>query len=422
MNRHLFPAAVFFGSLVSSVACAADDPPPKTIEELWRIIQAQQAEIEALKNQQKATTEKAQAADEKAEAAVVAIEETSRKPASAASWADRTHIGSYGEMHYRNWNGKGGASNEDQIDFTRFVLSLGHQFTDRLRLFTEVELEHAFVEGGEEDEDGAPGELELEQAYIEYDLTPSQHLRGGIFLIPVGILNETHEPTTFYGVIRNPVETNIIPTTWWAGGVEALGEIAPGWSYAAAFSEGLKTDAEDDYAIRAGRQKTAEADAKDPAYTARIKWTGIPGIEMGGTVQYQSNISQSTDPDAGSAWLYSAHGIYASDHFGLRALYAYWDLNGSGPKSLGADIQKGWYIEPAWRFNDKLGIFARYNQWDNLAGSDSGAAHNSKKRQWNAGVNWWPYPNVVLKADYQNQNNADGVEQDGLNLGIGYAF
>ena len=75
------------------------------------------------------------------------------------------------------------------------------------------------------------GEIELEQAYVEYDLTENHHAKAGVFLLPVGILNETHEPPTFYGVERNPVESNIIPTTWWAGGIAANGEIAPGWSY-----------------------------------------------------------------------------------------------------------------------------------------------------------------------------------------------
>ena len=38
-------------------------------------------------------------------------------------------------------------------------------------------------------------------------------------LVPVGFLNEVHEPPTFYGVERNPVEKNVIPTTWWEGGI-----------------------------------------------------------------------------------------------------------------------------------------------------------------------------------------------------------
>ena len=76
-------------------------------------------------------------------------------------------------------------------------------------------------------------------------------------------------------------------------------------------------------------------------------------------------------------------------------------------------------IEPSYRFfNDKLGIFARYNQWDNAAGNSS----DTEKQQWDVGLNWWPHEQVVLKADYQFQDNDDGREQDGFNLGVGYEF
>ena len=104
--------------------------------------------------------------------------------------------------------------------------------------------------------------------------------------------------------------------------------------------------------------------------------------------------------------------------FGLRALYARWDLDGPGPESVGADKQEGFYIEPSYRFNDKLGIFTRFNQWDNAAGNST----KSGKQQIDVGLNWWPHEDVVLKADYQFQDNDNDKEQDGFNLGVGYQF
>ncbi|MEE8342936.1 MAG: porin, partial [Gammaproteobacteria bacterium] len=231
-------------------------------------------------------------------------------------------------------------------------------------------------------------------------------------------LNETHEPTTFFGVERNPVEKNIVPTTWWAGGAALSGELAPGFSFDLAVHEGLKTSAGDSYKPRSGRQKTSKADANDLAATARLRWAGYPGVEIAGSFQYQEDITQGTDPSAGSASLYEIHAIWSRGPFGLRALYARWDLDGSGPKAIGADEQDGFYVEPSYKFNDRLGIFARFNQWDNAAGDGS----DSEKQQWDIGVNWWPHPDVVIKADYQNQDNDDGKEQDGFNLGVGYRF
>ena len=105
--------------------------------------------------------------------------------------------------------------------------------------------------------------------------------------------------------------------------------------------------------------------------------------------------------------------------FGLRALYARWSLDGIGPESIGADRQDGWYVEPSWRFNDQWGIFARYNRWDNLAGSEA----DTEYTQWDVGVNYWLHPNVVFKLDYQDQDTAPGrKELDGWNLGLGYQF
>ena len=383
---------------MSGSAAAAEMPSP---EEMWKIIQQQQREIEALKAGQKDNAEKVEAA--------VDVAEESRKTASGtASWAENTQIGGYGELHYNNLDSK------KEIDFHRFVLFFGHQFTDRLRFFSELELEHS-ISGDDQN-----GEIELEQAYIEYDLTASQHIKGGLFLLPVGILNQTHEPPTFYGVERNPVERNIIPTTWWAGGIELNGEIAPGWSYDLGIHEGLKTSAGSNYAVRSGRQKTSEADANDLASTGRIKWTGVAGVELAAAVQYQSNVTQGEDPDAGHAWLFETHADIRRGPFGLRALYARWDLDGDGPKSVGADEQEGFYIEPSYRITPKWGVFARYNQWDNQAGDGDS---DSEKKQVNAGVNFWPHPDVVLKADVQQQDNEGNSKNDnGWNLGVGYQF
>jgi len=381
----------------SALSIAAEMP---SQEEMWRIIQEQQREIETLKRSMKTT-------EEKAEAAVEVAEQSQQTGASTASWAEKTHIGGYGELHYENLDTDDGRKKE--IDFTRFVLFFGHQFTDRLRFWSELELEHA-ISG-----DGEDGEIELEQAYVEYDLTPSQHVKGGMFLIPVGILNETHEPTTFYGVKRNPVERNIIPTTWWAGGVELTGEIAPGWSYNFGVHEGLDTD---DYSIRGGRQKTSNADAHDLASTARVKWNGIAGVELAATLQYQQNITQGLDNDA-SAWLYEAHADVQRGAVGFRALYARWDIDGDGAKAVGRDEQEGFYIEPSYKLTPKFGVFVRYSQWDNEAGNSS----DSEQKLYNGGFNYWPHPDVVLKADYQEQDNeSNSGEEDGFNLGIGYQF
>lgn len=317
-------------------------------------------------------------------------------------------------MHINRLENQSGGEDKNVIDFHRFVLFFGHQFSDSVRFNSEVEIEHALVEGGEES-----GEVELEQAYVEFDLNDRLRARGGLFLLPVGILNPTHEPTTFYGVERSPVAHDIIPSTWWAGGASLLGELGGGFSFDLALHSGLNTSAEAGYQPRDGRQKVSEAVFNDAAVTGRLKYTAIPGLELAASVQYQDDVTQGSDPSAGSATLFETHADWREGPFGLRALYARWELDGAGPAAIGADVQEGFYLEPSWRFTPEWGVFARYNQWDNAAGDGL----DSEFTQWDLGVNYWPHPRVVIKADYQDQDTPPGIDEfDGVNLGIGYLF
>ncbi|MFZ0258320.1 MAG: porin [Gammaproteobacteria bacterium] len=349
----------------------------------------------------------------------------SQPRSEAASWAERTRLGGYGELHYRNLD------SNNEIDFRRFVLFFGHRFMDRIRFWSELELEHALT--GED----AEGELELEQAFLEFDLTATQRLRAGLYLVPVGILNETHEPTTFYGVERNPVERNIIPTTWWEGAIGATGQLpingesplAQGWSYDLMLGSGLNSpiSSSNAFLIRSGRQKVSKAKANDGAVTARIRWRGIPGIEWAATGQYQADITQGA-LDIG-ATLFETHIDARHGPFGLRALWAGWWLDdgplGLGPRSgpsPGRERQTGWYIEPSYRFGlpgripGELGFFARYNQWNNNAGSGG----TGDQEQVDVGFNYWPISDVVFKFDYQEQIST--IDDDGFSLGLGFQF
>jgi hypothetical protein len=405
------PCALGGALLTLSAAQAAETP---STEEMWRIIQEQQSQIESLQKQLNTTQEQVQETEQKVEVAGEMIEEAEAKVSKAAAWADKTQIGGYGELHYNNLDSK------EEIDFHRFVLYFGHQFTDRIRFFSEVELEHS-VSG-----DDQSGEVELEQAYIDFDLTDRHALQTGLFLIPVGILNETHEPTTFYGVERNPVETNIIPTTWWEAGAGLHGELGKGFSYHIDGTSGLDvpTSGKNAFLIRKGRQKVSKAKANDGAVTGRIKWTGMPGVELAATAQWQRDVTQGQEDIP--ATLLEAHAEIRRGPFGLRALYARWDLDksrvidASDPAAAGRDEQRGWYVEPSFKTRigfipGEIGVFARYNVWDNNAG----ASNDTEFKQVNAGFNYWPIPDVVFKFDAQQQDNEGDKNDNGFNLGMG---
>ena len=412
--KHVLLAAL----LAASTTLFAADP---AMEEMRTLMEAQQRQIESLQQQLDATRASMQSLQQLIEANARATEEAHEKAEILAANMESQPVaiespnsfGAYGELHLNMLENQATGDETKMLDFHRFVLFYGHRFNDRLRFDSELEIEHA-VSGGDE-----PGEVELEQAYIEYDWAERHSLRAGLFLLPVGILNETHEPPTFYGVERNPVETNIIPSTWWEGGLAFQGELADALRYDFAVHSGLNTGADDDYAVRAGRQKVAKSRFDAPAYTGRLRWLGVPGLELSASVQYQDDVTQESDPSAGSAWLFSGHAAWQFGSLGLRALYARWSLDGAGPAAIGADRQEGWYVEPSWRFNERWGVFARYSRWDNLAGS----AADTEYAQTDLGINFWLHRNVVFKFDYQNQDAATGQkEMDGWNLGLGYQF
>jgi len=388
--------AVAAALLVSTTASTSVSAAQPTNQELLDLLKKQQAQIEQLMKKVESTNKKVEETDKVVEASVEAIETTMSQTAS-----NKTSIGGYGELHYNN------IEDSEKFDFHRFVLFFGHEFTDSIRFFSELEVEHSIAG------DGQPGEVELEQAYIEMDLSDATSMKAGMFLVPVGIMNETHEPPTFYGVERNPVEKNIIPATWWEAGAGFNTKFSQGLSADFAIHSGLSVPT-DSFKIRSGRQKVGNANGDSLAYTARIKYTAIPGLELAASYQIQDDVTQG-ELGAG-ANLFTTHASYTKGQFGLRALYAAWDIDSNEAEDLGRDEQSGFYIEPSYKINEKFGLFARYNAWDNNAGDSS----DTEMKQTNVGLNYWPHQNVVFKFDIENRSGAQ--DGSGFNLGVGYQF
>lgn len=402
-------------------------------EEMWRIIQAQQKQIDALtkmaqSNQQSVTTARSELASAKAiassaqaeasstrkalkntqaqlEATTLAIEEGGS--AFSSGWWEKTSVGGYGELH-ANFP----EDSENTIDFHRFVLFVNHEYNDWISFYSELELEHALVKDTQDPDAKNGGEVELEQAFVRLDWTENFSTDAGLFILPIGITNETHEPNTFYGVERNQIEKYIIPTTWWEGGIKGTYRFGNGLAVDGAVTSGL--DVSDGY-IRGGRQKVASAPNEEAAFTGRVKYTGVAGLEVAASVYYQDDLAQ-TDASADySGLLTTAHVDYSVENFRIRALYAQWNL--SGDVDSDAEKQKGFYIEPSYRFEidekyGDLGVYVRYSDFEYFKGG------LKEKEIYEFGFNYWPTEQVVFKADYQNV--VDG--EDAINLGFGYQF
>ncbi|MEO5862041.1 MAG: porin, partial [Burkholderiales bacterium] len=329
---------------------------------------------------------------------------------------------------------------KDEIDFHRFVLFYGHKFNDRLRFYSELEVEHALVEGGEES-----GAVELEQAYIDYRINDSFNLKAGAMLVPLGILNETHEPPTFFGVERNEVESRIIPSTWREAGIGVHGEIVQGLRYEAGILSGMDAGKFErpDRAVRSMRTELSEAAAHDFAFYGALNYRGIPGLAVGASV-FTGDTGQNgaSDPALknvnGRLLLWDVHAQYRLGGLELRALYARGSL-GDADKITAAAIARsgdsaqiapetfwGYYAEAGYHFRlgdeMELAPFARYERYNTQASVPSGFSADSKndERVTTLGVNFKLHPQVVLKADYQDFK--EDPKKDRFNLGVGYMF
>lgn len=402
-------------TLAAPAQAASSDAPGNA--ELYEIIKALQAEVQSLRTQLDAERrgEADQALQEQVEAQQAQIDALAELADAAQSAPSKVHFGAYGEMHYQNLSADDPSFDVEELDFHRFVLYTGYDFSDRIRFVSELEVEHAIAG------DGEAGEVELEQAYLEFDINDRLTARGGVILVPAGIINETHEPTTFYGVERNDVEGVIIPSTWWAGGAAVSLRFAPGLQWDLMVHEGLKVPVIDGnaFAVRSGRQKTSEATASDLAYTTRLRYTGVSGLELAASLQYQTDPSQIAGDGLDDGLMYTAHAIWSRGPFAVRALYAGWQLSGDAVERADVERQSGWYIEPSLRVLAPLGVYARFEDVE-------GARLRDRFSQWEAGLNYYPHPQVVLKADFRIREHDLGSESardfNGFDLGLGYNF
>jgi len=416
----------FLAFAISSLLASASPAYAITTEELaeqfeaYKMQQAEEFSKLRLENQQLKSTntelkdqlENTQQQVENNTEAVEIVSDSVEGENKGASWYDKTTIGGYGELHYNTYDSSDPGQVKNEVDFHRFVLFFGHQFTDKLRFFSEIELEHAMTGNGWE------GAVELEQAYLEYDFTGQASVKAGVFLVPIGIINETHEPPTFYGVERNDVEKYIIPSTWWEAGISGKYNFDSGISLYAGLTSGL--DSSEGY-IRGGRGKVSKQYVKSGAVLGGIKYTGLPGLELTANFNYQTDMDQGLTDDINEGVLSEFHMIYnrkmGIGTFGARALYARWDIS---TNIQGATTQTGWYAEPSYRIPTFIGDVGAYGRYQELRYYKSKQVNFGK---WEVGINYWPHENIVLKFDYFEKNPTDGTaKQTGVDLGMGYQF
>lgn len=334
----------------------------------------------------------------------------------------KMRFASFGEVNYANVQDRNPDTRTETVDLERFAVGFGYDFTPAIRLISMVEITNAATDDDNGDNGGdGPGDIHVEAAYVEIDLPWKNQLRTGVFPIPIGIINERHLPTDYYGVERPVVETEILPTTWSEGGLALNGLFGgSGLAYDIAVHGGLETPGISEpnaYRARNGMQRAASANAHGLASTGRLKYIAVPGLEIAGGLHYEEDLRQDEEPEKIDAWLYEAHVLGTVGKFSGRALWTQWQLNGEGPESRNRDVQDGYYLEGAWRFIPEFGVFAQWSEWD--AGNNAG---NAGQQRILFGFNYWPIPQVVFKGDFKFQDSDAGQDNDGFRLGVGWAF
>jgi hypothetical protein len=371
-------------------------------------------------------------------------ESATPQPANVAE-TEATTIGGYGEIAYSDYLKD---SSRNQADLERFVLFFGHRFSDRISFNSEFEVEHAVASASDR------GEAEIEQAYLNFQLSQTANLRAGLFLMPFGFINRDHEPPVYYGALRNEVETRIIPSTWREGGVSLYGSLPHGFDYDIGLTTGFDVAKLDDAGapLAATHQELQLAHAANLSAYGSLDWRGVPGLDIGGgifsggTGQRNADFrADPTQPNFGDVnarmTLWDVHARLQQNGFDLEALYArgtfaqaarldetilaYNAANGAD-RPLVPGAFYGWLVQGAYTINFSndmaLSPFVRFEQYDTQASLPLDLTRDPANRDklMTIGASFRPLPDIVIKADYQKF--FDHSINDRVNLGLGYMF
>jgi hypothetical protein len=328
----------------------------------------------------------------------------------------KTTIGGYGELHY-NYSKTGDEKPEEVLDFHRFVIYFGHAWSEKWSFRSEVELEHNFVKDGQ-------GELQLEQAFLNYTHSPFLSLQAGVLLVTSSFINEYHEPVFFLSVERPEYAKYIIPTTWFGNGVGAYGFFS-GFDYRLAIIEGLDgSKISPSSGIRSARQKGFKANAEELLYNLRLDYVNIPGLRIGGSLVTTDAVVDDSTKNRLDIW--EIHARYKSQ--GIWAAFEYGDISyqtGDLQRSRGYYFDLGYNIGYPFNWDVKIYPWFRWTDYNTAAETESGGLSEKEYhfQKWLVGLSIFPTENVTLKADYGfRKRQLDGQKTEVFNLGIGYNF
>lgn len=355
----------------------------------------------------------------------------------------RLTIGGYAQIDY-NQPLSGGTYQNGKLDVHRLVLMFGYKFSEKTQFITEIELEHV-------------KEVYVEQAFLQHEITPWLKFRGGLMLVPMGIINEYHEPSTFNGVERPNLDKYIVPTTWREIGLGFTGVFpSASLSYQLYVMNGFNgydgsPHLSGSNGFRKGRQKGAESYISAPNLTFKVNYFGIKGLQVG--ISGYGGQSQSTlysgiektdqlavamaDSSAVGLYMLGLDARYTLGGLSLRGQYNYGHVSNSKQYNefTGSDLGSaigGWYGEVGYNvfhtvehFNTELIPFVRFEQYNTHKKVEAGTQLDPSfdRTDITFGLGWKLHRGAMLKADYQLfKNQASGDSKQQFNAGVAIWF
>ena len=353
----------------------------------------------------------------------------------------KVQIGGYAQIDY-NQPVQERSYNNGNLDVHRLVLLFGYRFNERTNFVTEIELEHVV-------------EVYVEQAFLNYEILPWLNFRGGLMLVPMGIINEYHEPPTFNGVERPNLDNIIVPTTWREIGAGFTGRIDnASLKYQLYVMNGFNGYNDGGVfrgidGFRKGRQKGAESFMSSPNFATKFDFYGMQGLKLGLSSylgKSQSSLYNEINKDDAAAVSRADSSVVGISMLGFDARYRKGGFEAKAQinvanvnntieynlftgKDLGSQLF-GWYAEAGYNLlqssatSQKLVPFIRYEKYNTHAKTESGLAINKTfdRTDITFGAGWWLASGAVLKIDYQFFSDALNNSKGQLNMGIGIAF
>ncbi|CAN5602348.1 FlxA-like family protein [soil metagenome] len=333
------------------------------------------------------------------------------------------------------------AGGESIVDFRRFVLFFGHDFNEHIRFYSELEVEHAIASAGD------LGEVEVEQGYLDGLFGKHFNLRGGLVLMPMGIVNVYHEPPSFNGVDRPDVDQFVIPSTWREPAVGIFGELTEGLRYQLYVVNGFNANGfSAEVALKDGHQEAQLAHAADVGAILRVDYEPVLGAVFGASA-YGATSGNTLTETVGHVPVamfdldarYQHHGLSARAELAVLFIGDTEALNtalASDPvvASAGPVSQRsqGGYAELGYdvlRFakvttEQTLTAFARFDYADTQANVLGGVAPLEKFRRISqmVGLVYRPIAQVGLKLDVRRHWNGESRPYNELATAITWLF